>query len=170
MSLTVDLAIEHDAWRAVPGLPALVERAVAAALAEADDAPADAEVSLVLCDDAFIRVLNGTWRGKDQPTNVLSFPTEAAAPDAGPALLGDIVVAYETSAREAGEGGRSLRDHLAHLVVHGTFHLLGYDHGDDGDADVMEGLEDRALAALGVASPYLADPCAPDAGDARAQP
>ena len=77
-------------------------------------------------------------------------------PGDGPLLLGDIVVAYETSAREAAAEGRSLDDHLAHLIVHGMFHLLGYDHEDDGAADLMEGLEDRALAALGIASPYAA--------------
>ena len=125
-------------------------------------------MSLVLCDDAFIRALNRTWRGKDRPTNVLSFPTgpgEPRAPDAGPTLLGDIVVSYETAAREAREEGKSLPDHLAHLVVHGMFHLLGYDHEDDSEADVMEALEGRALAALGVASPYLSD-----AEDTRAHP
>ncbi len=169
-SLAVDIAVEHDAWRAVAGLSALAERAAAAALAEVDDAPGEAEVSLVLCDDAFIRALNRTWRGKDQPTNVLSFPTDAEAPDAGPALLGDIVVAYETSAREADEEGRSLGAHLAHLVVHGMFHLLGYDHEDDGEADVMEGLEGRALAALGIASPYGTDGESRGAEDARAHP
>ena len=165
MSLALDIAIEHEAWHVVTGLDLLAQRAAAAALAIVDDAPTDAEVSLVLCDDAFIRTLNRTWRGKDQPTNVLSFPTDAATPEAGPTLLGDIVVAYETSAREAIEEGKSLPDHLAHLVVHGMFHLLGYDHEDDAEADVMEALEGRALAALGVVSPYLSD-----AEDTRARP
>ena len=180
LALAIDVAVEHEAWGAPDRLTALAERAAAAALTVAADAPSDVdtptdvEVSLVLCDDAFIRALNKTWRGKDQPTNVLSFPTEAMAPEAGPALLGDIVVAYETSAREAGEEGRSLDDHLAHLIVHGMFHLLGYDHGDEREADVMEGLETRALEALGIVSPYAA-PIAPsidrmDAKDARARP
>ncbi len=153
-SLAVDVAVEHDAWGETGRLTTLAERAAAAALALADDAPTDVEVSLVLCDDAFIRALNRTWRGKDQPTNVLSFPSDAVAPDAGPALLGDIVVAYETSAGEAAAGGRSLDDHLAHLIVHGMFHLLGHDHEDDDEADAMEDLEARALASLGIASPY----------------
>ncbi len=154
MSLAVDIAIDHEAWHVVAGLDAVAQRAAAAALATMDDAPTDAEVSLVLCDDAFIRTLNRTWRGKDQPTNVLSFPIDAATPGTGPRLLGDIVVAYETTAREAIEEGKSLPDHLAHLVVHGMFHLLGYDHEEDSQADVMEALEGRALETIGVASPY----------------
>ncbi len=174
LALAIDVAVEHDAWGAPDRMTALAERAAVAALTVAADAPTDVEVSLVLCDDAFIRALNKTWRGKDQPTNVLSFPTEATAPGAGPALLGDIVVAYETSAREAGEEGRSLDDHLAHLIVHGMFHLLGYDHEDEREADVMEGLEIRALEALGIASPYAAPTASSidrlDAKDARARP
>ena len=128
---------------------------MASVLAEMDDPPRLAEVSLVLCDDAFIRTLNKTWRGKDKPTNVLSFPA-AFVPglDAGPLMLGDVVVAFETSASEAADGGLSLRDHLAHLIVHGLSHLLGFDHEDDGDAATMERLESRALATLGIASPY----------------
>ena len=180
--LAIDVAVEHDAWGAPDHPGVLAERAAAAALTVAAetpthvdaptnmDTPPDVEVSLVLCDDAFIRALNKTWRGKDQPTNVLSFPTEATAPGAGPALLGDIVVAFETSAREAAEEGRGLDDHLAHLIVHGMFHLLGYDHEDEREADVMEGLEVRALEMLGIASPYAGDGDRVDAEDARAHP
>ena len=168
LGFAVDVAIEHDGWGALDGVTVLAERAVGAALAVAADAPTDAEVSLVLCDDAFIRALNRTWRGKDQPTNVLSFPTDA--PGTGPALLGDIVVAYQTSAREADEEGRSLGDHLAHLIVHGMLHLLDYDHGDDGAADVMEGLESRALASIGIASPYAVEAGPLEAGPLEAGP
>ena len=155
MSLSIDIAIEHDAWRDLPDLDASGERAVGAALAVAAQAeviPAvDAELSLVLCDDAFIRDLNARWRDKDAATNVLSFPS------ADPAMLGDIIVAYETCAREAQDEGRSLADHLAHMIVHGAFHLLGFDHLDDDEAEEMERLEAQALASLGIASPYAAE-------------
>ena len=151
MTLSIDIAIEHDAWGDLADLDAEVERVVAAALAvaaEADVASTAAELSLVLCDDAFIRDLNQRWRGKDKATNVLSFPS------ADPAMLGDIIVAYETCAREARDDGRPLADHLAHMLVHGVFHLVGFDHEDDDEADAMERLESRALARLGIASPY----------------
>jgi len=149
MTLAIDIAVEHEAWAALGDLDGLVERAVAAALdAAAARSADDAELSIVLADDAFVRDLNARWLGKDKATNVLSFPSATAG------LLGDIVVAYETSAREALEAGRPLGDHLAHLIVHGVFHLAGFDHEDDREADEMERLESRALAALGIASPY----------------
>ncbi len=160
MPLTIDLTVEHGAWAETAGdLEALAGRAVQAALHTArldqahedDQARGDGEVSLVLCDDAFIRTLNRQWRGLDKPTNVLSFP---AVPAVRHVSLGDIVVAYETSAGEARERGVSLADHLAHLLIHGVFHLLGHDHGDDREAERMEGLEARALASLGLASPF----------------
>jgi probable rRNA maturation factor len=160
MSLAIDIAVEHEAWTAVGDIDALAHRAVAAALAEiggADDGAdvfEDAELSLVLCNDAFIQELNKTWRGKDKATNVLSFPTDEPAYDGVPTLLGDIIVAYETSAREATDEGKSLADHLTHLIVHGVFHLFGFDHEVDDEADAMERLESRALTALGIASPY----------------
>lgn len=150
MGLTIDIAVEHDAWVSLDGLETLVQRAAEAAVAESLAAPAT-ELSLVLCDDAFIRTLNRDWRGKDKATNVLSFPAD---PSARHVTLGDIVVAYETSAAEAVREARPLGDHLAHLVVHGTLHLLGYDHETDPEADVMERLESRALERLGIASPY----------------
>ena len=149
MTIGIDIAIEHQAWAAVSDLDALARRAVAAAIAQSEaEIDDDAELSLVLCDDAFIQGLNKTWRGKDKPTNVLSFPTEE------PALLGDIVIAYETTASEAADEGKTLADHLSHLVVHGTLHLLGFDHDDDAEADEMEQLESRVLTTLGIACPY----------------
>ena len=163
MSLTIDIAVEHDAWTRLEsqggGLDALARRAIAAAMDSSGIAvPSDGEVSIVLCDDAFIQGLNKTWRGQDKPTNVLSFP--AAEVDGGAdAMLGDIVIAYETCAREAAADSISLADHLAHLVVHGFLHLLGYDHEDEDEAEAMEALEGRTLGALGIASPYE------DAGD-----
>jgi probable rRNA maturation factor len=149
MDVTIDIAVEYRAWDALGDVEGIARRAIAAALAGADlDIQAGSELSLVLADDAFVQGLNKVWRGKDQPTNVLSFPTEE------PMLLGDIVVAYETSAAEAEVEGKSLADHLAHLVVHGFLHLAGFDHEDDDEADEMEALEVDILGSLGIASPY----------------
>ena len=170
MHVAIDLAVEHDVWTqhlsdlpaghddGIAELEALAKRAVTAALAqvgalgiEPSVPSTGTELSIVLGDDAFIRTLNAQWRGKDAPTNVLSFPS----PKAMRAMtLGDIVVAYETSAREAAERGMPLADYLTHLIVHGVLHLLGHDHEDDAEADSMEALESRALSALGIASPY----------------
>ncbi len=152
MTLAIDIAVEHEAWNALGDLDARVRSAVDAAVAASGaEVPADAELSLVLCDDAFIRDLNQRWRGKDKATNVLSFPA------ADPAMLGDIVVAYETCVREAEDEGRPLADHLSHMIVHGVFHLVGFDHEDDADAEEMEQREAQALARLGIASPYAAE-------------
>ena len=151
-TLAIDIAVEHEAWSALGDLDARVRSAVDAAFAASGaEVPAESELSLVLCDDAFIRDLNQRWRGKDKATNVLSFPS------ADPAMLGDIVVAYETCVREAEDEGRSLADHLSHMVVHGVFHLVGFDHEDDADGEEMERLEAQALARLGIASPYAAE-------------
>lgn len=105
--------------------------------------------ALFTSDDA-VKALNTQWRGKDMPTNVLSFPAPETA-----GTLGDIALAYETCAREAGEQGKSLKDHATHLLVHGLLHLLGYDHEADDDAAEMEGLEKDILAGLGIADPYV---------------
>jgi probable rRNA maturation factor len=115
------------------------------------------ELSIILTDDAEQRRLNRDWRGVDRSTNVLAFPAwepGAPAPSDAPVLLGDVVLAFETVAREAEEQGKSLADHLSHLVVHGVLHLLGYDHGTDSEAAAMETLETSILARLGVADPY----------------
>lgn len=129
-----------------------------AALAEA--APL-VEVAVRLTDDAEVHALNRDFRGKDKPTNVLSFPQvqadlleSLANSDDGEILLGDIVLARETCAREAAEKGVSLVDHATHLIVHGALHLVGYDHMDDASAGAMEALEVKALASLGIANPY----------------
>jgi probable rRNA maturation factor len=107
----------------------------------------------VLTDDAKIRALNRSWRGKDTATNVLSFPAPAGG-SAEPRPLGDVVLARETIAREAVEQRIPAQDHLAHLTVHGVLHLLGYDHENDRDAETMERLEREILARLGVPDPY----------------
>jgi probable rRNA maturation factor len=164
---TIAVTVGTNGWRTALGDPeALCREAVAAALAEAVSGRwlAEAEVSLLLSDDATVRRLNADWRGHDRPTNVLSFPAlglvPGAWPDRPPAMppfLGDIVLALETVRREADGEGKPLPTHLSHLVVHGTLHLLGYDHEREADAVVMEGLERRILAGLGVADPYACE-------------
>lgn len=143
------------AWRhALPTVAILARQAAEAALAGSRKRIARAELSLVLADDATVRDLNGRWRGKDAPTNVLAFASDEA-PEAGkPVLLGDVVLAFETVAAEAKSQGKSLADHLRHLVIHGVLHLLGYDHVATAPARRMEALEVRVLASLGVADPY----------------
>lgn len=114
------------------------------------------ELSLLLTDDAQVRELNREHRGKDKPTNVLSFPSEQIEPGGIPPhqLLGDLVFARETCAREAEAQGKAFGDHFRHLLVHGLLHIYGYDHLDDEGADAMEELERRTLARLGIADPY----------------
>lgn len=166
-----DLALDlrAPAWAAaLPDVETICRRAVAAAR-DAAAIPAG-EISLVLADDAFIRTLNRDHRGKDRATDVLSFPqidgnASALASPASPVLLGDVVVAYETAARDAERTGVALGDHLAHLIVHGVLHLAGHDHEDDRTAEVMEGLERAALATLGIADPYSATPAAARAAE-----
>lgn len=163
------LAVETDvvgAWDDAANWADLAQRAVAAALAQTPHAGLAAaaplvEIAVRLTGDAEVRALNRDYRGKDQPTNVLSFaqydPGDFAMltnSDDGEILLGDIVLALETCAREAAERGISVTDHAAHLIVHGTLHLLGYDHQDDASGDAMEALETKALATLGLADPY----------------
>lgn len=152
----VEVTVEAGAWRAAVAEPELLcRRVVGAALArEAGSGPV--EVGVLLADDARVRGLNRGWRGKDAPTNVLAFPAEGHAPPGGaaPALLGDVVVALETARGEAEAEGKPLADHLAHLLVHGTLHLLGFDHGADAEADAMEAREAEILAGLGVADPH----------------
>lgn len=158
-----DVWPEHD-WEA------LATRAATAAIertphAELATGAAMVEISVRLTDNAEVQTLNAQYRHKDKPTNVLSFPmvqadlldTIAQNSDDGEVLLGDIVLAYETCAREAAEKGVTVDAHATHLIVHGTLHLLGYDHMDDDEAGAMEAIEIAALSALGIADPYLID-------------
>ena len=115
------------------------------------------ELAISLADDAVQQRLNRDWRGVDQPTNVLAFPAwnpDTPIPPGAPVLLGDVVLAFETAARESDEQGKPLSDHLSHLVVHGVLHLLGYDHATEAEAVAMESLEASILASLGVPNPY----------------
>jgi probable rRNA maturation factor len=147
----IDIAVPAPQWeRALPDAAAVVERAARAALGAAASQASDPEISIVLADDGAVRELNRRWRGRDAPTNVLSFASGESP------LLGDVVLAYETVAREAAEQRKRLADHLAHLVTHGTLHLLGFDHEEADEAEVMEALERRVLAGLGIADPYRA--------------
>ena len=116
---------------------------------------------VLLTDDVAVQALNARFRGKDQPTNVLSFPT----PPNPEQHLGDVALAYQTCAREAAEQGKALAAHLQHLVAHGVLHLLGYDHIGDDEAEAMEGLERVVLAGLGVPDPYKPGPYAAGEGE-----
>ncbi|NJL50804.1 MAG: rRNA maturation RNase YbeY [Blastochloris sp.] len=152
----MELSIECPRWEEVPSVAAVVERAAGAAFAAVRQAPAQAEVSIALIDDAAISKLNRDFRGNDQPTNVLSFPASPLKVPGAPTLLGDVAVAFETTAAEAAADAKSIADHLAHLVVHGVLHLMGYDHIDTEDAELMEAAERDILAALGIVDPYAA--------------
>ncbi|MCC6949207.1 MAG: rRNA maturation RNase YbeY [Bradyrhizobiaceae bacterium] len=153
MSTTIDFSVESPRWDNVTGAQKTIRAAIEAAL-ESESAR-ETGVSVVLTDDARMRALNRAWRGKDAPTNVLSFPA-AEDPHEAARFLGDIVLAIETIEREAADECKPLSQHLAHLAVHGTLHLLGFDHERDEDADTMERREREILAALGVPDPYAA--------------
>ena len=148
--ITVDLIVEDDGWTAVPELEALCDRAFGAAAAVE---PAEGVVSLLLADDDELHALNRDFRGKDKPTDVLSFP----AHEMDRPLLGDIAVALGVSTRDAESQGISLAAHLSHLLVHGYLHLRGHDHELAHEAAIMEALEIKALASLGITNPYEPD-------------
>ena len=170
----IAIAVEGRAWPPEPALQALAARAIAAAIAVLPPqgqggrgglpvAPdRGAELSILFTDDAAMQTLNARWRGKDRPTNVLSFPPpplkhgpsgrEAAAP----VMLGDIALGAETVAQEAARAQLPLEDHMAHLIIHGFFHLLGYDHEVETQAEEMEALERAALSRMGLTLPDAA--------------
>ncbi|MCG5243987.1 rRNA maturation RNase YbeY [Azospirillum doebereinerae] len=165
--MAVDVTVSREAGDWAENAEWLAEKAALATLAaiyDAEDGPA--ELSVVLADDALVQQLNRDYRGKDKPTNVLSFAlTEAEEPEPEegvPVLLGDVILAFETVRREAAEQNKSPDDHLTHLVVHGVLHLLGYDHETDDEAEEMEALETRLLASFGIADPYATNRLPPD--------
>ena len=158
--LDIDVAVNCSLWDdALPDAQALARTAAEAAwrAVRTGTGGQETEASIVLADDAFVQTLNRDYRDRDKPTNVLSFPASGegavAAPDM-PVLLGDIVVAFETTTAEAALEGKTLGDHLCHLVVHGMLHLLGHDHQAATDADAMEALEIDVLAGLHIDNPY----------------
>jgi len=166
--LQIEIMIQSPKWKAKPRAPAAIRKAIRAA-ASATSTP-DAELAIVLTNDSAIHALNRDWRGHDAPTNVLSFPAvqaPARKPRAlrgrpvAPTPLGDIVIAYETMAREAKTEAKPFEHHLIHLAVHGFLHLLGYDHETGRDAKTMETLETDILAAIGVPDPYAVRPGRP---------
>jgi probable rRNA maturation factor len=150
--LKIDVLVDSGRWKEAAGVRSTVRRAVAAAAVALSKRAS--ELAIVLTDDSTIRELNRLWRGIDRPTNVLSFPTRKTADE--PPHLGDIVLAYETIAREAGTEHKRFAHHVAHLAVHGFLHLLGYDHQRDADANEMEQVERTVLRRLAIPDPYRA--------------
>ncbi len=158
-SPATEVLVVADCWSAEADADAVIHRAIEAAAAMIDTDTADAELAIMLTDDAGIRTLNQNWRGIDKPTNVLSFPAlqppeGADEPDDMPRMLGDIAIAYETTRRESDEEDKPFANHLSHLAVHGFLHLVGYDHEKDDEAEEMEALEREILATLGIPDPY----------------
>jgi len=156
--IAVHVEVEAEGWERLPDPEGLFRRAVEAASraapALAEAARRQAELALLLSDDARMRALNARYRAKDAPTNVLSFPPAPVPGAEAGRFLGDVVLAYETVAREAEEAGKPLADHAAHLALHGVLHLVGYDHETEEEAEAMEGVERAALRSLGIPDPY----------------
>jgi len=153
-----EVLVVADCWQTETDAESVIHRAIATA-AEMVDADVDeAELAVMLTDDAGIRTLNNNWRGIDKPTNVLSFPalqpSGPRGPDDAPRMLGDIAIAYQTTRKEADDEQKPFNHHLSHLAVHGFLHLIGYDHEKDDDAEAMEALETEILAQLGIPDPY----------------
>jgi probable rRNA maturation factor len=153
-----EVLVVAGCWQTEPDAEAVIDRAIATAAEIVNADLGEAELAVMLTDDAGIRTLNSNWRGIDKPTNVLSFPalppTGAGGPDDAPRMLGDIAIAYETTRREADDEQKPFDHHLSHLAVHGFLHLIGYDHETDNDAEAMETLEAEILAQLGIPDPY----------------
>lgn len=148
----IEIIVEETAWNTVaPDLIKQVERTARLTFERAAAAESASEIAILLSDDAHLRRLNREHRGKDKPTNVLSFPAPPKS-----AHLGDIAIAHGTARREANAAGKPLLHHLLHLTVHGVLHLLGYDHEEPAEAERMESLEADILADLKIPNPYLA--------------
>ena len=159
--LDIQISVEDGGWPEEAVLASLASRVIGAAaefLAREEEQPFPKmapELSLVFTNDDSIQEINAEWRGKDKPTNVLSFPAFPLEPGGMPGpMLGDIVIARETVEREAVDLDKTFDDHLTHLLVHGFLHLFGYDHMEKDEAEEMEALETRILAGLGLSDPY----------------
>lgn len=157
--LDISVDIQGSEWTNIQfDLVGLCRSAAREAVSSAKKISGHVEISIVLAGDDFVQGLNRNWRHIDSPTNVLAFPCSADAdPIDGEQLLGDVIVADQTTRREAAELGLPLEHHVAHLIIHGVLHLLGYDHMNDADAEEMEHVEILALANLGIESPYQED-------------
>jgi probable rRNA maturation factor len=153
-TIKADVITQSPLWKAEPKARAIIRAAIEEAAAAVSTF--GGELAIVLTDDSTMRALNRDWRGIDKPTNVLSFPQARGAAEAAPVMLGDIVIAHETTAREAQEQHKRFAHHLAHLAVHGFLHLVGHDHENDAEADDMEALEVAILARLDIPDPYAA--------------
>lgn len=157
--IDLTVALEEPRWlEVIPDLEHFCTEVVEHVLADVENVPAaPLEVACVFVGDAAIHDLNAEYRGKDAPTNVLSFATEDELLPGVPAVLGDVVLSLDTILREALAQNKTPRDHTAHLIVHGLLHLLGFDHESEEDAEEMESREVQLLFELGIANPYLAD-------------
>ncbi|WP_371396323.1 rRNA maturation RNase YbeY [Fretibacter rubidus] len=145
----IDITVNCEDWHsAAQNLDDIVHKALGA-IWPALDTPKAGELSIAFVSDADIQTLNRDYRHKDKPTNVLSFPSVGPAP-----VMGDIIIALKTTQSEAQSAGKPLTDHVTHLLIHGFLHLHGYDHATDNEASVMEALEIKALASLGIDNPY----------------
>ncbi len=161
LAVTLDLRIETQRWASIPGLRARLQQAALAALSRLPSSmPSSCSFTLLLTGNAALRRLNRDFRGIDRPTNVLSFPQfDSALPSrrsagSGPVFLGDIALGYQYIAEEARRDHKILKDHVTHLMIHGLFHLFGYDHMAEAEARRMERLEQKVMNDLGLPDPY----------------
>ena len=153
MTPVVEMSVESKLWDSMIDLRRTIDASIAAASENCGKMLSEnCEISLLLCDDSSIKKINREWRGIDKATNVLSFPVPGKLDQK--ALLGDIVIAFETTRAEALEEGKSINDHFSHLLVHGFLHLLDYDHETDAEAEEMEAMERLILMKLAIADPY----------------
>ena len=160
--LRLALEIEDPRWvGALPDAAELLEKAIALALDDVRGEGRIIEVGVRLVDDGTIQALNRDWRGRDKPTNVLSFPLGDPGPVGDPDfpwLIGDIVMSFDTVTAESIRDGKPLEHHVVHLAIHAALHLIGHDHEDEAEADAMEATEVKLLAGFGIPDPYLSAP------------